>query len=276
MTSKVLESKRAYRRSLPVSRQRKSFRILEEMRGRAQMRQGSRQSALPKPPAAATDFEQNPQIKDSTKKRSVGLSRSKATVHRFGGRATAGGVNYEVRVAAFIAVKMLSGSQCSVWDGINGADLSAITMQAPEPVEQHCREFAWRHRRVRLHFRKGTQRNHCTYKEKSGLCGHHPQPSFNSSENCLLRHVRKVVSSGQFRVAWVVQRHTSCLTFSKRTARMLATLHYQSFYVVGRQKKGGVKSVADGGNECVENTIRKFANGRRATALSSAGVCGGI
>jgi len=44
-------------------------------------------------------------------------------------------VNYEVRVAAFLAVKMLSGKQCSVWDGINGAELSAITMQAPEPVD---------------------------------------------------------------------------------------------------------------------------------------------
>lgn len=55
--------------------------------------------------------------------------------HRFGGRATAGGVNYEVRVAAFIAVKMLAGNRCTVWNGISGADIAAITLQAPEAVD---------------------------------------------------------------------------------------------------------------------------------------------
>lgn len=55
--------------------------------------------------------------------------------HRFGGRATVGGVNYEVRVAAFIAVKMLAGDRCTVWEGISGADVAAITLQAPEAVD---------------------------------------------------------------------------------------------------------------------------------------------
>lgn len=68
------------------------------------------------------------------KRVTVCAQKNKAT-HRFGGRATAGGVNYEVRIAAFVAVKMLSGNRCSVWDGINGSDISAITLQAPEPVD---------------------------------------------------------------------------------------------------------------------------------------------
>ena len=55
--------------------------------------------------------------------------------HRYGGRATAGGISYEIRVAAFIATKMLAGDRRAVWNGISGADIIAITMQAPEPVD---------------------------------------------------------------------------------------------------------------------------------------------
>jgi len=69
------------------------------------------------------------------KKRKTVPAQVKEGTHRFGGRATAGGVNYEVHVAAFIAVKMLSGNRCSVWKDINGADVLAITLQAPEPVD---------------------------------------------------------------------------------------------------------------------------------------------
>ena len=69
------------------------------------------------------------------KKRKTVPAQVKEGTHRFGGRATAGGVNYEVRVAAFVAVKMLSGNRCSVWEDINGADVLAITLQAPEPVD---------------------------------------------------------------------------------------------------------------------------------------------
>ena len=42
-------------------------------------------------------------------------------------------MTYEVHVAAFIAVKMLSG--CPLWEGISGANISTITMQTPEPVD---------------------------------------------------------------------------------------------------------------------------------------------
>jgi len=44
-------------------------------------------------------------------------------------------VNYEARVAAFIAVKMLAGDHCAVWDEINGSEITAITLQAPESVD---------------------------------------------------------------------------------------------------------------------------------------------
>ena len=64
------------------------------------------------------------------KKKRAGFSQ-----HRYGGRATVGGVNYEVRIAALIATKMLAGDRSSIWDGISGADAVSITMQAPEPVD---------------------------------------------------------------------------------------------------------------------------------------------
>jgi len=70
-----------------------------------------------------------------SKNRVYRSTHGKMDSHRFGGRATAGGVNYEVRVAAFIAVKMLAGDRCTVWDGISGADVAAITLQAPEAVD---------------------------------------------------------------------------------------------------------------------------------------------
>jgi hypothetical protein len=69
------------------------------------------------------------------KKGALSSTHRKIGSHRFGGRATSGGVNYEVRVAAFIAVKMLGGDRCSVWDRISGADVAAITLQTPEAVD---------------------------------------------------------------------------------------------------------------------------------------------
>ena len=142
---------------------------------------------------------------------------------------------------------------------------------SPEPGGRHRRESAWRRRQTSASSfprRNAAEPLHLQTKVRPSR-GHHKSLLFNSSENCLLRHARKVGLSGQFLVAWSCNGHTSCLiAFSKRTARMPATLHYQSGFLRGRQakKKGGVKSVADGGNECVESTIRKFANGRRSAA----------
>ena len=55
--------------------------------------------------------------------------------HQYGGRATAGGVGYEVQVAAFLAIKMLGGDRCAALPGLSGADIATITMQAPESVD---------------------------------------------------------------------------------------------------------------------------------------------
>lgn len=104
-----LHKKREYRRMISELPTEKKLALLEELRNRAQLQQGSRCSAS--------------------------QSLQPETPPRFGGRATAGGVNYEVRIAASIAVKMLAGSKCSVWDGIKGDEVSAITMQAREPVD---------------------------------------------------------------------------------------------------------------------------------------------
>jgi hypothetical protein len=54
---------------------------------------------------------------------------------KFGGRPTAVGVGYEAKVAASIAMKMLAGDGCDVWEGVSGADVAAVTMQDAGPVD---------------------------------------------------------------------------------------------------------------------------------------------
>lgn len=54
---------------------------------------------------------------------------------RFGGRSTAGGVNYEVRVAAWVAVHMLAGDRCAIWEGVSGDAIREITLQANDAVD---------------------------------------------------------------------------------------------------------------------------------------------
>lgn len=63
------------------------------------------------------------------------IPRTKKVARRFGGRATAGGVNYEVRVAALIAVHMLAGDRCMIWDGVGGDAVGTITLQANDAVD---------------------------------------------------------------------------------------------------------------------------------------------
>jgi hypothetical protein len=60
---------------------------------------------------------------------------TKENHRRFGGRATAAGVAYESRIAASIAVTMLCGSKSTLWNGIGGDEISAVTLQSPEAVD---------------------------------------------------------------------------------------------------------------------------------------------
>jgi hypothetical protein len=73
----------------------------------------------------------------TTRRRSGKQKRKRGALekHQYGGRATAGGVGYEVHVAAFLATKMLVGDRCAVWSSISGSDIAGITMQAPEAVD---------------------------------------------------------------------------------------------------------------------------------------------
>ena len=52
-----------------------------------------------------------------------------------GGRATAAGVNYESRIAALIAVHMLGGDKCVLWENLTGGDIVAVTLQAKGAVD---------------------------------------------------------------------------------------------------------------------------------------------
>jgi len=67
---------------------------------------------------------------------------AKKAAHRFGGRATSMGVGYEGHVAARLAVKMLFGEKASVWPGVHGGNLHAITLQMPTAVDDVVVELA--------------------------------------------------------------------------------------------------------------------------------------
>lgn len=55
--------------------------------------------------------------------------------NKFGGRATAVGVGYEAKIAAYIAVKMLAGDGSLLWKGVSGDDVVAVTMQDAAAVD---------------------------------------------------------------------------------------------------------------------------------------------
>ena len=61
-------------------------------------------------------------------------SKRKKRAH-FGGRATATGVGYESRVAAFIAVQMLGGENCVLWENLTGENIVAVTLQTKGAVD---------------------------------------------------------------------------------------------------------------------------------------------
>ena len=129
---RAAESKRAHRRELAALPAAEKLRKLDALRTRAQIQRGSRRSPKLEPVTLSAD---KPSDSSTSGQTSVRRKRGRATTSRFGGRATATGVQYEVDIAAFIGVKMLCGSRCSVWSDISGADIAAITLQAPEPTD---------------------------------------------------------------------------------------------------------------------------------------------
>ncbi len=69
------------------------------------------------------------------KKPSPTLAKPPNTKKKFGGRGTASGVGYEVDIAALIAVKMLSGGHNEVFDAVSGTEISSLTLQSADSVD---------------------------------------------------------------------------------------------------------------------------------------------
>ncbi|HEY5550246.1 MAG TPA: ATP-binding protein, partial [Opitutaceae bacterium] len=119
---RILEGKRGYRKQLAALPVEEKAKILEKLRARAQAakpgrKQWSRPAIIPAVP------------------RTRNVRKQTSSGSRFGGRATATGVGYEVRIASWIAVKMLAGDAATWWAGLDGASIEAITMQAPSEVD---------------------------------------------------------------------------------------------------------------------------------------------
>lgn len=127
-----LAKKKEYRRTLASLSPAQKLRLLEQLRDRSQIQRGLKRSATPSLSSRNETLEPKCRNGRARSIQELGPARG---ARSFGGRATSSGVNYEVQVAASIAVKMLSGDQTSVWDGISGSGISAITMQAPEAVD---------------------------------------------------------------------------------------------------------------------------------------------
>lgn len=130
-----LARKKSYRLTLAKLSVAEKLRVLQELRKRSEMQRGFRKSPPLISPPLVEDRLQLGQQGNAFLPRKLRVTRPAADSIRFGGRATAGGVNYEVRIAAFIAVEMLAGNRCSVWDESSGEDVTAITLQAAEPVD---------------------------------------------------------------------------------------------------------------------------------------------
>ncbi len=133
--NRQLQNKRRFRRAPAGLSPEEKLRMLEELRMRAQIQRGLRVTPRIEPaPTLRDDHEAG--AASTAGATPQGPPRVPAVPSvRFGGRATASGVNYEARVAAFLAVKMLAGSQTAVWENITGGDLSGIAMQVAEPVD---------------------------------------------------------------------------------------------------------------------------------------------
>jgi hypothetical protein len=130
-----LLKKRQYRRAIANLSAAAKLRLLEELRKRSQVQRGVRKAPAVRRPLAVDEHSKDKRLANSVASAKTHSARSKVKSRRYGGRATAGGVGYEVHIAAFIATKMLAGDRCTLWSGISGTDVTAITLQAPEEVD---------------------------------------------------------------------------------------------------------------------------------------------
>lgn len=70
-----------------------------------------------------------------SKKRASKKKQSKQAKRSFGGRATSGGVGYEVDVAAWMAVKMLAGGAVEIIDGLAASAISGVALQTHHAID---------------------------------------------------------------------------------------------------------------------------------------------
>lgn len=110
---RLLKAKTAERREHVDAADEEKLKTVERLRNRSETLKGKRRSIV-----------------------------AEETPIRFGGRASAEGVNYECQIASYIAVKMLCGSVGCLFEGVNGDQISSILLQAPEPVDDIVLELA--------------------------------------------------------------------------------------------------------------------------------------
>jgi hypothetical protein len=126
-----VESRSDQRRKLAELQPGEKLRVLDGLQARAQILRGTRRAKSPKEVVNDNGTKTEESAKGGRGKKNA----SPTAPLRFGGRATSAGVNYECRIAAFYAVKMLGGERCSIGDGVTGADVVAIMLQTADAVD---------------------------------------------------------------------------------------------------------------------------------------------
>lgn len=117
----ILRAKENERKRLARLSAGEKLKNLDELRERSEIRRGKRVVA---------------KLQDELTADSESVcGEAVVGTHRFPGRSPPKGVRYEVRIAAFLGVKMLVGSRARPWADITGGDIEAISLQGPVPVD---------------------------------------------------------------------------------------------------------------------------------------------
>ncbi len=132
----------------------------------------------------------------------------------FGGRGTAGGVAYEVQIAACLAIKMLYGDRAIAWEGVRGSHLAALTLQGPDAVDDVI---------VEVNGLASLTAVHISAKDRSGpIALTAGNPAFAETVTAFVRQFRNVASSARasLRLVWAVPSSAG----SKATRDLLSVL----------------------------------------------------
>ena len=170
---------------------------------------------------------------------------------------------------------MLSGSRCAVWSGVTGADVTAITMQAPEPVDD-----------IVVNLRGDPEASvFISAKERGKTIPLTPSsPAFADTVTAFVCQFLKLSPLGR-RVAGFCGRFLQVPGCRPRRAWRMSSMHcawiqvrphFRSSCVAAGQGEGSLSGTIVRSKQGVGGAVWTAANGGRTAQISRAGVCAGL